>query len=406
MTPAQLTTNSFDKYPPKARARAVNALPLLQQLPLAFTPFLLKEIVTSEVKFPVELKELDDQLAYLNGLSAARRSEEMKPFAELQLNASLEAFDWVNAPSQFLEQLSAHLWASHQMDKFRSSSESYVRKFHASLQPVALEIPRAGVVVIGAGVSADASYRPFVKLQREGTLYAQVKAENGLAILHAALEKRAQQHPGTYSHWYLDGGTAASLNGFSMVSYRQLEPVRAALAAKMLSAYQAQHFDPEMLRTALAQTTFESLGVKPSGDATLDHFSLTLLTEGSGTQIYSTTFVQWAAREALRRAQPITLYAHYSPRQREQSMDELLGGSKSAKEPETDAMGSLIDGDMGAYYTWLNQQRLPGADQSRFLVWFEDRQQAVVIGPGEKRGSVDNSAVEMAKLTEKVLLSV
>ena len=39
----------------------------------------------------------------------------------------------------------------------------------------------------------------------------------------------------------------------------------------------------------------------------LNRFQLSLLTEGSGTQVFSTTFVQWAAREALRRAQPLTL---------------------------------------------------------------------------------------------------
>jgi hypothetical protein len=171
----------------------------------------------------------------------------------------------------------------------------------------------------------------------------------------------------------------------------------------MLTAYQAQHFDPEKLRTNLAQTTFQSLGITPSGDAPLDHFALTLLTEGSGTQIYSTTFVQWAAREALRRAQPLTIYARFAPRQREKSMDELLGGARSSSLQETDPNGSLIDADMGAYYTWLNQQRLIGADQSRFLVWFENQPQAVVISPAHKRDSIDNSPIELAALVRGAL---
>jgi len=53
------------------------------------------------------------------------------------------------------------------------------------------------------------------------------------------------------------------------------------------------------------------------GDAVLNRFQLSVLTEGSGTQIYSTTFVQWAARELLRRAQPLTLLARFAPRLRE-----------------------------------------------------------------------------------------
>jgi hypothetical protein len=404
MQPDQLVPASFTRYPPKARQMAVGSLPLLQQLPLAFTPFLLQEIVGSDVKFPAELRELEDQLAYLKAMSPAQLAAEMKPFASLTLKPALESYDWVNSPAQFLEQLSAHLWATHQMDTFRSASEVYVGKFHATLKPVPLPAPRSGVVIIGEGVTEQPSYRLFVKLQREGTLFTQVKPDDGLKTIHSVLEQRARLHPAPYSHWCLDGGAAPSLSGFATVSYQQLDPVRSALAAKMLVAYQAPHFDPEALRTMLARTTFESLGLQPSGDATLDHFSLTLLTEGSGTQIYSTTFVQWAAREALRRAQPLTLYAHYTPRQRERSMDELLGGGHAAKAPETDPTGSLIDGDMGAYYTWLNQQRLPDADRSRFLVWFENHPQAVVISPAHKRGSVDNSPIEMGALARGVLL--
>jgi hypothetical protein len=402
MTPSQLTAASFNAYPPKARQMAIDALPLLKQLPLAFTPFLLNEIITSDVKFPVEVRELEDQLAYLKAMPDSQRVEEMRPFAGLTLNAGLEADDWANSPGQFLERLSAHLWATHQMDGFRAASETYVRKFHASLSSAPLPTHRVGVAVIGQGVG-NTSYKLFLKLQREGTLFTRVKFDNGLASIHATLEQRAQKYPGPYAHWCLDGAFAPPLKGFSTVGYGQLAAVRDALASKMLAAYQAQHFDPEMLRTNLARTTFQSLGIQPSGDGPLDHFSLTLLTEGSGTQIYSTTFVQWAAREALRRAQPITLFAHYTPRQRERSMDELLSGAKSSSAPETDPVGSLIDADMGAYYTWLNQQRLPGADQSSFLVWFENHPQALVISPTGKRGLVDNQPIEIGTLVEQVL---
>jgi hypothetical protein len=266
-----------------------------------------------------------------------------------------------------------------------------------------LPVPRASVIVIGQGVNENTGYPLFVKIRREGTLFSNVKPDNGFAVLHAALQNRARAHPAPYAHWCIDGAVAPALEGFSTVSYTQLAPIRSALASKMLNAYEAQHFDPEMLRTTLAQTTFESLGIKPSGDGPLDRFSLTLLTEGSGTQIYSTTFVQWGAREALRRAQPITLYAHYTPRQRARSMDELLAGARSATAPDSDPTGSLIDADMGAYYTWLNQTRLPGADQSRFLVWFENHREAVVVSPTEKRGSVENSPIDLATLVGKVL---
>jgi hypothetical protein len=405
MTPAQLTASSFAAYRAKAQKIAVASLPLLQQLPLAFVPFLLKEIQDADVKFPVEVKELEDQLAYLKAMTAEQRTQQMQPFAGLLLNGALASSDWVNSPAQFLEQLSAHLWATHQMDGFRRASETYVRQFHASLTPAALPSARATVVLAGQGMAALPSRPVFVKLAREGTLFTRVQPGNGIDAVQKALEERAARYPAPYSHWYVDGATAAPLKGFASVGYGQLAAVRDALAAKMLAAYEARPFDPEMLRTSLARTTFESLGLQPTGDAALDHFSLTLLTEGSGTQIYSTTFVQWAAREAMRRAQPLTLFARYAARQREKPMNELLSGSKSSSRQETDPAGSLIDAEMGAYYTWLNQQRLAGAEQSRFLVWFENESVAVVISPDHKRAVTDSSAIKLSNLLGTVLLS-
>jgi hypothetical protein len=153
---------------------------------------------------------------------------------------------------------------------------------------------------------------------------------------------------------------------------------------------------PESLRTFMAQLRPGDVGLKKSDDAVLSHFQLKLLTEGSGTQIFSTTFAQWAAREALRRAQPLTLLVRFAPRQRQRPMNELLSASNT--ESELDLIGSLIDGDMGAYYNWINQLRLPGADKSSFLVWFENHNQAVVIGPSVPRGTESSAPTDVKQL--------
>ncbi len=47
----------------------------------------------------------------------------------------------------------------------------------------------------------------------------------------------------------------------------------------------------------MARLSPEDLGMGKSGDPVLDRFQIKLLTEGSGTQIFSTTFAQWTARE-------------------------------------------------------------------------------------------------------------
>src|SRR5205814_9403191 len=122
---------------------------------------------------------------------------------------------------------------------------------------------------------------------------------------------------------------------------------------------------------------------------------------GSGTQVFSTSFAQWAGREALRRAQPLTMLVRFAPRQRQKPLNELLFAKTETV--ELDPVGSLVDGDMGAYYNWINQQRLSGAERSSFLVWFEEHNQAVAIGPSVPRGTESSSTTEMKELLSWVV---
>jgi hypothetical protein len=146
----------------------------------------------------------------------------------------------------------------------------------------------------------------------------------------------------------------------------------------------------------MAQLRPSDLGLDNARDPVLDRFKLKLLTEGSGTQIFSTTFAQWASRETLRRAEPLTLLTRFASRQRQRPMNELLAAGTDR--PELDPVGSLVDADMGAYYNWLNQQRLPGAEHSSFLVWFENHNSAVAIGPGVARGTTSSTEANLAQI--------
>jgi hypothetical protein len=81
-------------------------------------------------------------------------------------------------------------------------------------------------------------------------------------------------------------------------------------------------------------------------------------------------------------------------------MNELL--TETQRRPELDPQGSLVDADMGAYYTWLNLQRLPEAEKAAFLVWFEGHGEAVVIAPSFERGKQSDQAVALAELIGRI----
>jgi hypothetical protein len=403
MHPTDLKAEQFSSYPPQARKLAVNNLILFRRLPEILLPILLQKLIVYDWTFPAERKDLEDQLSYLNALSSDALQSHLAGFSKLKLSPALEKIDWVKFPRGFVEGLTAELWATNQMESFRTVADEYQRSVSSSIRQEMPVIPRLAIAVIGQGVG-DYSEPIFQKLRPYGVYFKNVRPENGLPILMHEVTQRAAEHPVPYAHWYIDGGNppGAAAPGITSISYGAIERQREALLGKMQSATNSGDGGPEALRTFLAQMRPEDLGFSNlPEDTILNRFQVALLTEGSGTQVFSTIFAQWAAREVLRRAQPLTLLVRFAPRQRQQPFNELLSAKHT--DPEVDPLGSLVDADMGAYYTWLNQQRLSAAEQSSFLAWFEGHAQALAIGPSLPRGTESSTPTDLNLLLKLVV---
>jgi hypothetical protein len=107
-----------------------------------------------DFKFPAERKALEKEFANLQLLSAAEQEKDwFQAFAKITLSQHLEQTDWVNLRAQFVEQLSAHLWATHQLDAFRKAVTDYTNRLHAAVPQDPPPVPRLGIAVIGQGVS-------------------------------------------------------------------------------------------------------------------------------------------------------------------------------------------------------------------------------------------------------------
>ncbi|MFZ1015499.1 MAG: hypothetical protein WAN28_19295, partial [Terracidiphilus sp.] len=308
----------------------------------------------------------------------------------------LEHFDWINSPAQFTEKLSAYLWSTHQLDAYRRTAEEYGTRLRSSIHADPLPVARLGITVIGQGV-AEYDELLFKNLRPHGTYFNQIRPENGLEALLDVAAARAKSHPVPYGHWYVDGGSELHRGeGLTRISYQSIEPLRTSLLKYMQGRIGRPGMGPEELRTDLARLTPSDLAMNRSLDPVLSRFQLKILTEGSGTQIFSTTFAQWTTREVLRRAQPLTLLVRFAPRQRQRPMNELLSDTRS--DSQVDPVGSLVDADMAAYYQWINQQRLTGDNRAAFLVWFEGHAQALVVAPTLPRGTTSNSALDLKQL--------
>jgi len=208
MLPSDLKPEQFSGYPPEARRLVTEYVGALQRVPLSFLPSLLREVIDYDFRFPAERRAQEKELANLNSLSAEQVKEWFGGFAQISLSSQLEKFDWVNAPAQFVEQLSAHLWTTHQLDAFRKAATDYAERLRSTVPPEPPAMPRLGIAVIGQGVTAydDPLFR---KLRAHGGYFSHVNPEDGLKHLLNAAAARAKAHPAPYAHWYIDGGQEA-----------------------------------------------------------------------------------------------------------------------------------------------------------------------------------------------------
>lgn len=394
MRPHELNEASFNSYPPQARDLARQNLELLRQLPSALDAVLLRDVMDLDTSFPAEKRAIRSRFAFLSSLSQSNREVLTQGFGKLSLPPELEAMDWVRDPQKFEESLTAYLWSSHQVDDFRVMSERFVDALHKAEPAPQPATARWVVVALGPDLKKD-GYPLFRKLRPHGVFFPQVVGENGLNTILETLQERARRTPVDYGHWYFDGAHLhpATLNGVHTFSWVESAQLRAAVLQRIEKVIGSGSAGPEKLRTLMAGWTAQNHNAG-AGDPLVDSFVQSVYDQGAGTQIFSTTFVQWSARELLQRAEPVSVVARFGPRQLQRNMNEMFANPAE----KLDWEGSLVDADFGAYYTWINLNRLTGAENATFLAWSESHQQAVAIGPGLPRGTEAPQSITMDKL--------
>ena len=396
MEPRTLVRENFRSYPPLAKGLACDHLALLRSLPVVLAAVLLREVIDFDVRFPRERADIEAQFTFLEGLSAGERSRLIKGFADLSLPSALVAEDWVRFPQKFEEDLSAYLWASKQHDAFRIVASQFTEALAEATPPSPPPARRWTVVVLGPELRKD-GYPLFRKLRPHGVFYPHVENDGGMTTVLEELSARASATNLPYGHWYVDGGMPEQgvRGAFSRVSWEESAALREKVLQMVQRVIDSGGGGPEMLRSVMANWALEAH--KPqSGDPLVDQFVMSVYGEGAGTQIFSTTFAQWAAREILRRAVPVSLVTRFGPRQKQRTMNEMF--NEPASNVALDFAGSLVDADFGAYYTWINLNRLSHSDAATFIAWSEAHRQAVAIGPGCPRGTEAPNPAPLSQL--------
>ncbi len=232
--------------------------------------------------------------------------------SRFKLSQQLVNYDWVNSPGQFVEQLSAHLWATHQLDAFRAAATSYANRLAKVNPPEPPPIPRLGISIIGQGVTTynDPLFR---KLRPQGVHFTQVKSDeragDDARRRRGASESASGSVRALVCRWRR-GSEIRSCDHLRFVS-RARTRASSADHEDALGNRTARHGTRSVAHADGAHEARRHRTCEPSAngnsDPVITRFQLKVLTEASGTQIFATTFAQWTAREALRRAQPVNV---------------------------------------------------------------------------------------------------
>ena len=374
-------------------------MPLLLALPVPLAAIMMQQIARADRLFPVERFELDRMLGSLQPPRSSEVEKAVHGFASLRLSKEIRHLDWRQDPAGFVDKMTAELWASNQINAFREAAKRLVPPTQEIEDKDSERKPRCVVIVLDKRLLCTPGPSIlFNKLRPYGTFFPVAGDARGAEALRRWMMARTLTNPEPYAHWYLSGATVDQEYPDTIVSlsYEGLRTTRTQVLTMFNRARQNLSGGPDGLRQALLYVTPEEMGLGSMKDTVLRTFVLDLFTGGSGTQIYATTFVQWTVREALRRAQPQTVVAKFTPRSTATSMDARF--SHPELEPPPDYAGSLIDAEMGAYMSYLNLERLPGSRNASFLVWHEGYGQALLIGPDMPAGTVSTPPVQMGQL--------
>ena len=188
------------------------------------------------------------------------------------------------------------------------------------------------------------------------------------------------------------------------MSYERLLPYRDVLMRALFSKIQSGVESPQAFAAyARSLKLAPEPGVLLNPTDVVQAFVRDVLLTGNGTLFVNNTFVEWAAAQALRRAQPRMLVARYGVRDRLKPFSSLLLFSQ----PRTsdviplieDPVGSFIDVEQLAYYVWVHAEK-SAAYRNRTLYLFLAESVPEMLAIRSDVPATARSAAEPASLAD------
>ena len=366
----------------------------LARLPATVHAFILVELEKWPLLFAPEQRYQRALLDHLSRTPARELQQAVAGVARIESESGVDRLSERN-PARFQDEAQALLRRRGLIAGWRAAVDAFFQnidpRLEAQLYPA--DAPRRLVVQIygsGIAVQRERLWKPFtgvgmrVPLNLEGAdtterflrqLAGVAAAASGApALLTQAIESPLdgwiiESHEAL--HALCDAPGPASLTG---LSYDRLRPYRDDLTRALYRKVQGGVESPQAF-AAYAR----SLQIAPPAGTLLYPADILLafvrdvLITGNGTLLMNNTFVEWAAIQALRRAQPRVLITRFGVRDRLKPFSSMVLFSQPRPTDRIpvaqDPAGSFIDVEQLSYYIWLNAEKNP-AYRTRTLYLF------------------------------------
>jgi hypothetical protein len=361
---------------------------VLRRLPATVHAFIVVDLQKWSTLFPAEQRYQRALLEHLSQTPADDLSRLAAGIARIETDAGLTRIS-ERDPGRFQDQAQAALRKQNLVTAWRREIDRFFQQIDPALEARLYppDTPRRVVLQLygdGIAVQPDKLWSRFratgtrIPLRLDGVknsgrymggwLFGALRRDPAFTPTDAwIIESHAALHD-------LISKETADARPPTGLSYDRLLPYRDSLMRALFSKIQSGVESPQAFAAyARSLRLAPEPGVLLNPTEVVQTFVRDVLLTGNGTLFVNNTFVEWAAAQALRRAQPRVLVARYGVRDRLKPFSSLLLFSQ----PRTsdviplveDPVGSFIDVEQLAYYVWVHAEK-SAAYRNRTLYLF------------------------------------
>jgi hypothetical protein len=365
----------------------------LERLPATFHASILIELEKWPTLFAAERAYQRALLEHLTGLAAAERERLFAAVSRVEVDAGGDRIA-TKSPAAFQDEAQALLRKRRLLGRWRQEVDAVFQSIQpaldATLHPA--DGPRRLIVQIYASaiaVQADQLWSRFrgrgvrIPLALDGArspdaflraLFGDGGTAGG-ATLFAGVGGAAGSTP--LDAWIVESGealhactepgasaTAAGSAGATStgLSYDRLRGYRDDLTRALYDKIQTGVESPQAFAAyARGLRIAPRPGALRHAPDVVQAFVRDLFLTGNGTLFVNNTFVEWAAVQAIRRAEPRLLVARYGVRDKMKPFSSLLLFSQPRASDQIplieDPVGSFVDVEQLSHYVWLNAEK-------------------------------------------------